>query len=142
MAILDADKEGFLRSERALIQVAGRAARNVNGRVILYADRITNSIQALCDTSKARREKQVSYNKEFGIIPTTITKEIKDYVGEIAGVSSNNIAHEDGPFPEDVSELIPELEKEMLEAAEALEFERAADLRDIIKELEAKSVSQ
>jgi excinuclease ABC subunit B len=142
VAILDADKEGFLRSEKALIQVAGRAARNVNGRVILYADRITNSIQALLDTSKARREQQVSYNKKFNITPKTITKEIKDYVGAIAGVTSSETLREEGPFPEDVTELIPELEKEMLEAAETLEFERAADLRDMIKELKARGKSE
>lgn len=136
VAILDADKEGFLRSERALIQVAGRAARNVDGKVILYADRVTDSIKALCDTSKQRRDKQNDFNKKFGIIPTTITKEIKDYVGEIAGISADKTM-EEGPLPEDLTELIPELEKEMLEAAEALEFERAADLRDMIRDLEA-----
>lgn len=139
VAILDADKEGFLRSERALVQVAGRAARNVKGRVILYADKVTDSIQALCDTSKRRREKQEKHNSEFGIVPQTITKEIKDYVGEIAGVSIES-AIQEGELPEDLAELIPELEKEMLEAAEALEFERAADLRDMIKELENTSM--
>ena len=136
VAILDADKEGFLRSSRALIQVSGRAARHKSGRVILYADKITDSIKELCRVSKKRREEQEAHNKKYDITPTTIVKEIKDYVGEIAGTATDNALHESDSLPEDLSELIPELEKEMIKAAASLEFERAADLRDMIKELE------
>ncbi|MBN1863773.1 MAG: excinuclease ABC subunit UvrB [Victivallales bacterium] len=132
VAILDADKEGFLRSARSLVQVAGRAARNLEGRVILYADKITDSITALIDTSRARREKQEAHNIAHNITPTTITKEIRDYVGEIAGVRADN---KDEPLPDDIEELVSELEKQMLDAATSLEFERAADLRDKIREL-------
>jgi len=135
VAILDADKEGFLRSKRALIQVAGRAARNIDGKVILYANTITDSIKALCDTTTIRRKKQEQHNKKFGITPKTITKEIKDYVGEIARTNKKKPAPNDSST-ENIEMLIPELEKEMLEAAEALEFERAADLRDMIRDLE------
>lgn len=138
VAILDADKEGFLRSERSLIQVAGRAARNVNGKVILYADNITDSIQKLCDTSSERREKQIAYNKEHGIVPKTIVKEIRDDVGPALEASIHDPLTEYNGSEENPEELIRELEKDMLEAAEALEFERAADLRDMIKELEGK----
>ena len=136
VAILDADKEGFLRSERSLIQVAGRAARNEKGRVILYADKITKSIKALCEISENRRKKQIKYNKQHGIIPKTIQKEIKDYVGEIAGASKKKLKVIKDYTIQDINETILELETEMLEAAESLEFERAADLRDMIASLE------
>ena len=136
VAILDADKEGFLRSERSLIQVAGRAARNEHGRVILYADKITNSIKSLCEISDSRREKQIEYNKQHGIIPKTIIKEIKDYVGEIAGASKKKVKTIKDYTEQDINDTILELETEMLEAAEALEFERAADLRDMVALLE------
>ena len=133
VAILDADKEGFLRSTRALIQVAGRAARNASGRVILYADKITDSIKALCDITTKRRNKQLEYNKKHNITPKTIKKKINDYVGNAA-----ELKVKDSKVPEneqDLNELIKELEEEMLAAAEHLEFERAADLRDTINEL-------
>ena len=136
VAILDADKEGFLRSERSLIQVAGRAARNEQGRVILYADKITNSIKSLCEISEKRRKKQIEYNKKHGITPKTIKKEIKDYVGEIAGASKKKAKIVKDYSTQDINDIILELETEMLEAAEALEFERAADLRDMIASLE------
>ncbi len=126
VAILDADKEGFLRSERSLIQVAGRAARNVSGRVILYADRVTDSMKKLIDTSSERRKIQHEFNLEHGIKPQSIVKEIRE---DFAAYGK-----EKEPFAEDISEdkLIEELEKEMLEAAEALEYERAAYIRDVI----------
>jgi excinuclease ABC subunit B len=136
VAILDADKEGFLRSERSLIQVAGRAARNVNGKVILYADKITDSITKLCETSEERRKEQIAYNKKHGITPKTIIKEIRDGVGPTLEPTIREISSEYNGSEEDPLELIAELEKDMLEAAAALEFERAADLRDMIKELE------
>jgi len=150
VAILDADKEGFLRSERALIQVAGRAARNVNGRVVLYADKKTNSIKKLITVSDNRRKKQEAYNIEHNITPTTILKEIRESIGDIISNSAScapgarkgyAAAEERAPYgadknaDADLDELIKELEKEMLEAAEAYEFERAADLRDKIKKL-------
>ena len=138
VAILDADKEGFLRSERSLIQVAGRASRNINGRVILYADKITNSITKLCETSKKRRKLQIDYNKKYGITPTTIIKEIRDDVGLTLEASVYELSSEYNGSEEDPLELIAELDKDMLEAAANLEFERAADLRDMIKELENK----
>jgi excinuclease ABC subunit B len=133
VAILDADKEGFLRSARALIQVAGRAARNASGRVILYADKITDSIKLLCDITSKRRNRQLLYNQKHNITPKTIKKEIKDYVGDAV-----ELKVKDSKVPEkeqDLNDLIKELENEMLSAAEALEFERAADLRDTINEL-------
>ena len=142
VAILDADKEGFLRSERSLIQVAGRAARHVNGRVILYADKITDSIKKLCETSEARRELQIEYNKKYGITPKSIVKEIRDDVGPTLGTSVHEASSEYNGSEEDPLALIAELEKDMLEAAEALEFERAADLRDMIRELEASAKSK
>ena len=155
VAILDADKEGFLRSERSLIQVAGRAARNVNGRVILYGDHITPSMQALIDGSQARRARQEEYNRQHRITPKTI---VKDKLASIADVVANGQESKkkfgnadaarailDGVVPaaadggsltgEELQELILELEGEMLSAAEALEFERAATLRDQIRKL-------
>jgi excinuclease ABC subunit B len=149
VAILDADKEGFLRSERSLIQVSGRAARNANGRVILYADRETDSIKKLLKISKERRLKQDAYNKKYNIIPETIRKSIRETIGSsIAGVSSaiaSTASNVDycvsegksayGEKPDDFEMLVQELENEMLEAASALEYERAAMLRDKIKQL-------
>jgi excinuclease ABC subunit B len=139
VAILDADKEGFLRSERSLIQVAGRAARNVNGKVILYADKITDSITKLCQTSEKRRTQQLAHNKKYGITPETIRKEIRDDVAPTLEPSVREISSEYHGSEEDPLELIAELEKDMLEAAASLEFERAADLRDMIKELEIQN---
>jgi len=145
VAILDADKEGFLRSTRSLIQTIGRAARNVKGRVILYADRETDSIRATLEESGRRRTRQEAYNAEHGITPKTITKRITslqssiweaDYVtvpkaGERAAL--------DVPRHE-LPRLIEHLRSEMREAARALEFERAAELRDRIKTLESERI--
>jgi len=136
VAILDADKEGFLRSKRALIQVAGRAARNEKGRVVLYADKITDSIDELCKTSAERRTRQEKYNLEHGITPKTIQKEINDFVGESLGVRNSEWRKRHEDSNQDLNELIVELEEDMLQAAQALEFERAADLRDALQAIQ------
>ena len=137
VAILDADKEGFLRSERSLIQVSGRAARNVGGQVIVYADKITPAIECLIRTTERRRNKQIEYNKEHNIIPKTIIKELREDIKYSEDDRKKKSTLKlDGKFeeanPEDMIEL---LRDEMLQAAEALEFERAALLRDKIKSL-------
>ena len=134
VAILDADKEGFLRSETSLIQTIGRAARNVNAKVILYADKITKSMQLAMDETSRRREIQEKYNAEHGITPETIKKNIR------SGIESSMSAHREanaavGRTDEAeyiTEEFLAELEKEMFEAAEKMEFERAAALRDRI----------
>ena len=138
VAILDADKEGFLRSETSLIQTAGRAARNLNGKVILYADHITDSMQALLDTTETRRRRQLLYNQEHNITPRQIVKEIQDSLAVIrqSAEIEESVVRESGEAY-DVQEVIREMEGEMMEAAKALEYERAALLRDQIMELRA-----
>ena len=139
VAILDADKEGFLRSETSLIQTVGRAARNAEGRVIMYADKITRSMAATIEETARRRQIQSQYNEEHGIIPRTIKKDIRDNIEtlklaeeeEIYGISETD--NED-----EIKENIEKLQAEMMEAATNLQFERAAQLRDKIKELEQK----
>ena len=140
VGIFDADKEGFLRSVRSLIQTCGRASRNANGRVIMYADKITASIQITLDLTEERRQKQEAYNKKHGIVPKTIYRKIAP---SLAPVELDEMieADEKSPFYETVinlEEKIAELEEEMREAAESLEFERAAELRDRIAELREK----
>ena len=140
VGIFDADKEGFLRSVRSLIQTCGRASRNANGRVIMYADKITASIQITLDLTEARRQKQEAYNKKHGIVPKTIYRKIAP---SLAPVELDEMieAAEETPVYETVinlEEKIAELEEEMREAAESLEFERAAELRDRIAELREK----
>ena len=140
VGIFDADKEGFLRSVRSLIQTCGRASRNANGRVIMYADKITASMQITLDLTEARRQKQEAYNKKHGIVPKTIYRKIAP---SLAPVELDEMieADEKTPFYETVinlEEKIAELEEEMREAAESLEFERAAELRDRIAELREK----
>jgi excinuclease ABC subunit B len=142
VAILDADKEGFLRSETALTQTIGRAARHVEGKVIMYADNMTNSMRRAIDTTTERREKQVAYNLEHGIEPKTIIKEIRDLAGEIAKQRDMAIAEEKAAYvttadlPKDeMNRMVKELEKQMKAAAQALEFEKAALLRDQVIEL-------
>ncbi len=138
VAILDADKEGFLRSETSLIQTIGRAARNVNARVILYADKVTNSMQRAIDETDRRRLIQREYNEQHGITPETVKKNIR------AGIESDAAAHRKaneavGRDQEEqyvTAEYIQELEVEMMEAAEQLEFERAAAIRDRIRQLQ------
>jgi excinuclease ABC subunit B len=136
VAILDADKEGFLRSERSLIQTAGRAARHLNGRVILYADRMTDSIRKMLALTHERRQRQEAYNREHGIEPRSVKRAVQaslQIYRQADEVVSAVIREEGGDY--DVQEAIRQLEKEMGEAAEALEFERAAMLRDQIHAL-------
>ena len=139
IAILDADKEGFLRSETSLIQTIGRAARNEHGRVIMYADKITDSMKSAIDETKRRREIQDAYNKEHGIIPKTVKKDIR------AAIEATQAAEEEVVYgikeTDDIDELkanVAKLTEEMMEAAKNLQFERAAELRDKLKELEEK----
>ena len=141
VAILDADKEGFLRSERSLIQTSGRAARNINGKVIMYADKITGAIRACLDETQRRRAIQRKYNQENNITPESIKKAISsvlssiyeaDYVTIPAEVQKKIAPRQE----EDLSALIVRLTREMKEAAKNMEFERAAELRDEIKELQ------
>jgi len=138
VAILDADKEGFLRSETSLIQTIGRAARNVNAKVILYADKVTNSMQRAIDETQRRRELQEEYNRQHGITPETIKKQIR--AGIEAEVTAHRQANETieahGDETETTAEYINEMQKEMLAAAESLDFERAAQLRDQIADLQ------
>ncbi|WP_243546547.1 excinuclease ABC subunit UvrB [Pseudodesulfovibrio tunisiensis] len=136
VAMLDADKEGFLRSTRSLIQTFGRAARNVDGRVILYADRETPSMREAMNETARRREKQEVYNAEHGIVPRTIRKSLDNALGPLAsdGRESAAIAAESsaeyGSDPKKLERIVKRLEREMREAAKELEFERAAELRD------------
>ncbi|MGE7603991.1 excinuclease ABC subunit UvrB [Peribacillus sp. NPDC097675] len=144
VTILDADKEGFLRSERSLIQTMGRAARNANGHVIMYADRITNSMELAISETTRRREIQESFNKKHGITPQTIQKDIRD------AIRATQVAEEGEAYKEDPAiklsklpkkereKVIKSMEKEMKEAAKALDFERAAELRDLVLELKAE----
>ena len=142
VAILDADKEGFLRSETALTQTIGRAARHVDGKVIMYADTVTASMQGAIDTTNARRERQRAYNEAHGIEPRSIVKAVHDLTDDIMEARELAVAEERGryttiadlPKPE-LSKMIIELEKQMKVAAQALEFEKAAVLRDEIMEM-------
>ncbi|OIU69604.1 excinuclease ABC subunit UvrB [Rossellomorea aquimaris] len=143
VTILDADKEGFLRSERSLIQTIGRAARNSNGKVIMYADKMTDSMQKAIDETKRRREIQIEYNEKHGVTPTTIQKEIRDVIrathaAEEAGVYEGKETNVSKMSKPERQKLIASLEVEMKEAAKALDFERAAQLRDTILELKAE----
>jgi excinuclease ABC subunit B len=137
VAILDADKEGFLRSETSLMQTIGRSARNVDARVILYADRMTDSMQQAIDETQRRREMQIDYNKEHGITPTTIRKEIRS--GIEAESQARAKAHAAVGNTEESeqkqAELLAQLETDMLNAAAELDFERAAKMRDQIANL-------
>ncbi len=136
VAILDADKEGFLRSETSIIQTVGRTARNVNGRVILYADRTTESMRRAMEETERRRVLQLSYNREHGITPQTIEKEIRRGVEEVLRArktAAEAVRMEEGEF--DQAEAVADLEKEMFAAAERMEYERAAELRDAIRRL-------
>ncbi|KMY43105.1 excinuclease ABC subunit B [Bacillus sp. FJAT-27916] len=142
VAILDADKEGFLRSERSLIQTIGRAARNANGHVIMYADRMTNSMEIAISETKRRRAIQEAYNIEHGITPKTIQKDIRDVIRATqaaeAGEEERTARQYENLSKKDRQQVIARMEKEMKDAARALDFERAAELRDLILELKVE----
>jgi excinuclease ABC subunit B len=141
IAILDADKEGFLRSERSLVQTIGRAARNSDGRVIMYADKITDSMQRAMDETARRRSIQEQYNEEHGIVPKTIIKEIRDLISISKTADKEEGFKLDKSYHElsrqEKADLLMKLEREMRDAAKALDFETAATLRDTILELKA-----
>ena len=143
MGILDADKEGFLRSETSLIQTIGRAARHVNGRVIMYADKMTDSMKRAIDETNRRRAKQQKYNQENGIVPISIHKAIHDLTEEF---SVKAVSEMKGEYKvkdksalqrNELKQIIHEMEKQMKEAAKNLEFERAAALRDELFDLKS-----
>ncbi|MDY4561046.1 MAG: excinuclease ABC subunit UvrB [Peptostreptococcus porci] len=140
VAILDADKEGFLRSETSMIQTIGRAARNSNGRVIMYADKITDSMKRAIDETERRRSIQMAYNEKYGIVPKTIKKDVRDSIEatkvaeEVEVYSNKDVSKIKNQS--DISDLIIVLKSEMMLAAENLEFEKAAQLRDKIIDLE------
>lgn len=155
VAVMDADKEGFLRSDRSLIQTIGRAARNVNGRAILYADKITDSMQRAMDETERRRTKQITFNEEHGIVPKTIKKRIDDVMEgahrqtpgsrgrkakDKAAKSTTDALVPKNPqtlTPQQLAKEITRLEDEMFEAAKSLEFERAATIRDAVADLQS-----
>jgi excinuclease ABC subunit B len=155
VAILDADKEGFLRSDRSLIQTIGRAARNINGKAILYADRMTGSMQRAIDETDRRRQKQVEFNEKHGITPKTIRKDITDILeasvipgagGRAARNKASAVAQKQGKYAvdtngKDIWKTIELMEKQMFQAAKDLEFEVAAKLRDEIEQLKKKATS-
>lgn len=146
VAILDADKEGFLRSERSLIQTIGRAARNANGHVIMYADHITNSMEIAIEETKRRRQIQKAFNEEHGITPKTIQKDVPELIQATFAAEEDEdyVVKETVKAPvakmskKEREKMIERMEKEMKDAARALDFERAAELRDIIFELKAE----
>jgi excinuclease ABC subunit B len=149
VAIIDADKEGFLRSERSLMQTAGRTARNVNGRVIMYADKVTESMRKTIEETIRRRKLQTEYNEANGITPTTIYKSVEEIMNatSIADVRKRDLEKEDATFlkvaepvirymsNDQRKELLDQMIEEMLSAAKDLEFERAANLRDEIEKM-------
>ena len=144
VAILDADKEGFLRSETSLIQTIGRAARNAEGKVILYADRITDSMRRAMDETERRRVVQEAYNKEKGIVPQTILKPVRNLLHSTAAVAEGKASYGKDRTTwskltkSDGQAMIAQFEKEMQDASRRLEFERAAELRDVIFELQER----
>jgi excinuclease ABC subunit B len=144
VAILDADKEGFLRSDTALIQTTGRAARHIDGRVIMYADRITDSMRRAMDETSRRRAKQVKFNQEHGITPVSIHKAIRDLTDQMSPQAVSEMKgeyktgkHKDVTTRSELQKVISEMERQMKEAAKNLEFERAAALRDEMYELKS-----
>ena len=143
VAILDADKEGFLRSSGSLIQTIGRAARNINGRAILYADKMTDSMKQAIGETNRRREVQVAYNEEHGITPTSIIRSVDMSLAQILKAEYADLTDQEATMPEFKNQLeldvhIANLESDMREAAKKFEFEKAAKLRDLVKELRTK----
>ena len=149
VAILDADREGFLRSERSLIQTAGRAARNINGEVIMYADQLTDSMRRAIDETERRRQKQLAYNEEHGITPRTIFKSREEIMQQTFAAGDRGAAPTAPATPEKPWEailrndltpraMVEMLETEMLQAAGELQFEKAAQIRDRIEDLKAQ----
>ena len=143
VAILDADKEGFLRSERSLIQTIGRAARNVDGTVILYADVMTDSMKLAIGETERRRGVQQAFNEEHGIVPRSVVKQIDEpliraYEADYVDVP---LVADDGPAPSEIPRMVEKLRKEMKQASDRLEFEKAAELRDRIRGLQEKELS-
>jgi excinuclease ABC subunit B len=144
VAILDADKEGFLRGKTALVQTIGRAARNVNGKVVMYADKLTEAIKGALDETERRRAKQLAYNEEHGITPESVVKGVSD-IAEFLSLEQPTVpgrarrrrgrGEVEGLSREELERLVVELEEEMFAAAEELRFEYAAKLRDEIKDL-------
>jgi len=154
VAILDADKEGFLRSERSLIQTIGRAARHINGKAILYADRMTGSMERAIGETDRRRARQVAYNTEHGIVPRGVQKSVVDIMeGAVPGARSKSkkrdqkVAESRGKYRVNIDEMsldqmtkaIKQLEKQMLDHAKNLEFEEAAAVRDEIRRIREKA---
>ena len=142
VVILDADKEGFLRSDRSLIQTIGRAARNDKGEVIMYADKITDSMQYAIDETQRRREIQIAHNKEYGITPKTINKKIHDVISATVESDETN-QQQQTELPKKMTKkerqkTIENIEKEMKKAAKDLDFEKATELRDMLFELKAE----
>ena len=137
IAILDADKEGFLRSTRSLIQTIGRCARNVNGHVIMYGDRITDSMNEAISETNRRRSIQEKYNKDNNIIPQTIKKEIRDVISNTANIEENKKKSKKISKAEK-EKIMATIEQEMREAARTLDFERAMELRDILFEMKSE----
>jgi excinuclease ABC subunit B len=145
VAILDADKEGFLRSETSLIQTIGRAARNVEGKVIMYADTVTESMARAINETNRRRKIQMDYNKKHGIVPQTVKKAVRDVIEatKVAEDGAEYLPDKDVTrmSKKELKNFIEKLEKDMKEAAKNLEFEKAARLRDLIFELQAEAFS-
>lgn len=145
VTILDADKEGFLRSARSLIQTCGRAARNINGRVIMYGDKITKSMQACLDETERRREKQLAYNEEHNITPRSIKKSLRSILDDLSSQDDFRLplaaeSEADYGNPDELKKQIVELKNQMLEAAADLDFEKAAELRDRMLVLEKREL--
>jgi excinuclease ABC subunit B len=146
VAILDADKEGFLRSERSLIQTIGRAARHINGRAILYADRVTDSMTRAIGETDRRRSKQVAHNLKMGITPQGIVKSVRDMIDGVYDATEaqtqRKAAQSEAAYQamseKELTREIKRVEKDMLDAARNLEFERAAQLRDSLKKLKQR----
>jgi excinuclease ABC subunit B len=134
---MDADKQGFLRSERSLIQIIGRCARNVNGHVLMYADKVSDAMSVAIRETNRRRTIQAEYNEKHGIVPTTIKKDIRELISNQADIEIDKKASKAYNKKEN-TRLIKQIEEEMVQAAKELDFERATELRDIMFELKAE----